>query len=352
MPLQIFTAPLAQLGLAVLAGSLLSLAVSPLAIGLARRLGLMDIPGTSPHKRHAAPTPLAGGMILMICLPILLTVFGLWQKETAPLLGAAGIIFLFGLLDDRFGFSAAQKFSGQGLASLLILWSGISVNFFDVFLTRLPAPLIHWLNLGVTVFWLVGIVNAFNLTDSMDGLAAGLAAIAAGFSSLFALAAGQTELAQISAILFGICLGLYAINITPARSFLGDSGAQTLGFLLAVIGILYTPPQAPQGSTWFIPILLVGVPIFDTTLVTFSRLRRGKPVFQADLGHTYHRLVRAGLSARRAVLTLQLTAFALGSLAFLSIFLPPRLASGLFALACLSGLLGMLWLEFRIGLEE
>lgn len=343
---------LPQVLLALLAGLFLTLALAPLGILLARRLGLMDIPGSSPHKRHAAPTPLAGGLILMICLPILLTVFNVWQREIALPLGAAGIIFVFGLLDDRFGFSAAQKFSGQAAASLILLWGGISVNFFDVFLTHFPAPLIHSLNLAVTIFWLVGIVNAFNLTDSSDGLSAGLAAIAAGFFSIFSLASGQIALAQVSAILFGICIGLYIINITPARSFLGDSGAQTLGFLLAVIGILYTPPQAPQGSTWFIPILLVGVPIFDTTLVTLSRLRRGKPVFQADLGHTYHRLVRAGLSARQAVLTLHLAAFALGSLAALSIFLPPRPASGLFALACLLGLAGIFWLEMRVGLEE
>lgn len=352
MPLQFLASFVAKFSIVIAASILFSLAASPLAIFLARRTGLMDIPGSSPHKRHSAPTPLAGGIILMICLPILLTVFGLWQKEIVLLLGAASIIFIFGLLDDRFGFSAAQKFSGQGAASLLLLWGGISVNFFDVFVAQLPAPLIHWLNTGVTLFWLVGIVNAFNLTDSMDGLSAGLAAIAAGFFALFSLAAGQSALAQVSALLFGICVGLYLVNITPAHSFLGDSGAQTLGFLLAAIGILYTPPQAPQGSTWFIPILLVGVPIFDTTLVTISRLRRGKPVFQADLGHTYHRLVRMGFAARQAVLTLHAAAFLLGGLAFASIFLPPRLASGLFALACFAGLTGILWLEIRAGLEK
>ncbi|NCP85884.1 MAG: hypothetical protein CO094_11960 [Anaerolineae bacterium CG_4_9_14_3_um_filter_57_17] len=352
MTLQLDISALTLIAAAIPVSILFNLLISPFAIALTRRLGLIDIPGSSPHKQHAVPTPLAGGLILMVSLPLLITLFGLWQRETILLVVAASIVFLFGLLDDQYGFSATQKFAGQTLASLLLLWGNISVHFFDALLLQSNPTLTVWLNAAVTLFWLVGVINAFNLTDSMDGLASGLAAIASGFCTIFSLASGQTSIALLSAIVLGISVSLYAINITPARSFLGDSGAQTLGFLLAAIGILYDPLDAPQGSTWFVPVLLVGVPIFDTTLVTLSRLRRGKPIFHADLGHTYHRLVRAGFSAGQAVLCLQLVAFLLSNLAFLAIFLPPPAASGLFIFICLLGLAGIAWLEIKVGVGE
>lgn len=337
--------PLPQVLLALLAGLFLTLALAPLGIWLARRLGLMDIPGSSPHKRHNAPTPLAGGLLLGLSLTLLMALLGLFQQPLLQVTLAAGIILSFGLLDDRFGFSAWQKFAGQILAALVLMGGGISIHIFDFFAGGFP--FVPWFNAALTLFWLVGIVNAFNLTDSMDGLASGLAALSCGFYVLFTLASAQYLLAVWSAALFGISLALYAINLTPAHSFLGDSGAQTLGFLLAALGILYAPPQAPQASTWFVPILLVGVPIFDTTLVTFSRLRRGKPVFHADLGHTYHRLVRAGLSASQAVGALQLAAFVLGNVAYLAIFLPPFGASLLFGGLLLTAVFILTWLEIR-----
>jgi len=335
--------PLAQAVLALLTGLAVTLALSPLGINAARRLGLMDIPGASAHKRHTVPTPLAGGLLLASALGLLMAVFDLFQPPLLRILLAAGVVLLFGLLDDRFGFSAWQKFAGQTLAALLLMSDGTTIHIFDALFGSLPFA--FWLNQALTLFWLVGIVNAFNLTDSMDGLSSGLAALAFGFYVLFCLASGQHLLAAWSAALLGICLALYAINLTPAHSFLGDSGAQTLGFFLAALGILYDPPQAPQASTWFVPILLVGIPIFDTTLVVFSRFRRGKPVFHADLGHTYHRLVRAGFSPAQAVAALQFVAFSLGNLAYLVIFLPPAGASLVFGGLMLAALLALTWLE-------
>jgi UDP-GlcNAc:undecaprenyl-phosphate GlcNAc-1-phosphate transferase len=137
--------------------------------------------------------------------------------------------------------------------------------------------------------------------------------------------------------------------MTPARLFMGDAGAQTIGFLLAAIGILYTPTSFPQGSSWFLPILILGVPIFDICLVFFSRLRRHTPVYQAGVNHTYHRLVAIGLDGPRAVAVMHVAAIVLGCLAFIALNLPPLYANLIFGLTLLAGLAAYLYLERKAG---
>ena len=329
---------LIRLAIQITAAIIVSFAAGPVAIFVAKKFGAIDMPGSAIHKKHAAPTPLAGGLVLFLALPLLITIFKLWDTPGLLwLMVAAGVIFVFGMKDDTRGLSAPQKFSGQILAAGVIILSGTSVRVLESLHAPLPMWLAVTLDWGITIFWLVGISNAFNLIDSMDGLVAGLATLAAAFFTITCFAFGQRELAQIAGILFGLSLGLYFYNNTPARFFLGDSGAQTLGFLLGVIGILYTPPQMPQGSTWFLPILVLGVPIFDTTLVVVSRIRRRKPIFQADLAHTYHRLVKLGLSPSQAVLVIQITALLLCNVAFIAMSLSPKIASLFFGGVVLAG---------------
>ena len=329
---------LIRLALLITSAVVLSFVMGPVAIFLAKLLGAIDIPGSAAHKKHAAPTPLAGGIVLFLALPILITVFGMWKNPGLVwLMVAAGVIFVFGMKDDTRGLSAPQKFTGQLIAAAVVILSNTSVRL----MYSLHVPLAPWLvnsiDAAITIFWLVGISNAFNLIDSMDGLVAGLATIATGFFTITCFAFGQHQLAQLTGMLFGLSLGLYFYNSSPARFFLGDSGTQTLGFLLAVAGILYTPPQMSQGSTWFLPILVLGVPIFDTTLVVVSRIRRRKPIFQADLAHTYHRLIRLGMEPPQAVLTIQITAFLLCNAAFIAMSLSPLIATCLFLLVILIG---------------
>jgi UDP-GlcNAc:undecaprenyl-phosphate GlcNAc-1-phosphate transferase len=209
-------------------------------------------------------------------------------------------------------------------------------NFSIAFLTTTIITILNW---GLTIFWLVGIANSINLIDSMDGLAVGTAGIAFAFFMAMALAAQQDSLALFSAIFLGICIGLYAFNISPAWLFLGDSGAQTLGFILAAVAILYTPNNLPQGSSWFVPILVLGVPIFDTTLVVISRLLLHRPVFHADLAHTYHRLVALGLDPNRAVLSIHVTTLILNFLALIALSLSPWKANTVFFAVVFSGLI-------------
>jgi len=320
-------------------------------IWLARRLGLIDVPGKSAHKQHQQPTPLAGGIILILCLPLVMLLWGMWDEALWDLFMGAGIIFVFGLLDDRYGFDARLKLTGQVLGALVLILNGFRVEFLYGLGWTLDRTVLDILMTAVTIFWLVGITNALNLTDSMDGLTAGLAAISAGFFMVVCLVSGQVVLAQLSALLFGVALSLYALNMTPALSFLGDSGAQTFGFLLAGIGVLYTPLEAPQASTWFIPILFLTLPIFDTTLVVLSRLRRRKPLFQADLGHTYHRLVKLGLSPRKAVFSIQVAALLSCMLAFIMTSFDPLTANIVFFSLLALGGVAIFLLEKNVQVE-
>jgi UDP-GlcNAc:undecaprenyl-phosphate GlcNAc-1-phosphate transferase len=333
--------PSLQIFVCVLFSLLFAYLLSPFAVFLAKKLGAIDVPGSAAHKRHRVPTPLAGGLVLALVMPLLVFASGLWSEKLLRSVFLGGtIIFLFGLTDDIYGLSAPQKFFGQFIAAAVLISAGVTIRFLETVNISLKMSLFKAFSWGLTLFWVVGITNAFNLIDSMDGLLAGLTVIMASFFAFFAFFAGQFLLACFSAMLVCVSIALYFYNKTPARFFLGDSGSQLFGFFLAAIAILYRPPDLYPESTWFLPILLLGVPIFDTTLVVFSRWRRHQPIFVADRSHTYHRLVRLGLSAKQAVFAIHALAFLLSLLALLAMFLPPNSAMFLFfAALCAGGLL-------------
>lgn len=265
-------------------------------------------------------------------------VFKLWAaSDIRTILLASLAVFLFGLLDDAKGLSPVWKFGGQVLAVLLVMLPGVYVRF-------LPHPV---LNFVITFVWIIGITNAFNLVDSMDGLAVGLAGLCAAFFMLVTLETNQGALAILSAIVLGTSIGLFYYNAFPARLFLGDAGAQWLGFVLATLAIAYTPPQLPQLSSWFVPILVLSVPIFDTTLVTVSRLRRGIPIYKANRDHTYHRLASFGMGDTRAVISMHIAAVLSGCLAFVALSLSPLWANMIFAGCVVLGVIALIYLEVR-----
>lgn len=317
-----------------------SLTLTPLFTSLTRRFGLIDKPGKLAHKIHPVPTPLAGGTALILCIALLSTLLGLWDdKFTRALVPAAAIIYLFGLLDDARGLSAIPKLTGQVLAGLVLIVSNVSVHFVESLSLPFFSPaFVADLDFALTLFWLIGVTNAMNMIDSMDGLAIGVSGIAFLFFILVTSLSGQVNLTEISIILLGITVGIYFYNVSPARLFLGDSGSQTLGFLVAAIAMEYAPVGLSPISSWFVPILLVGMPIFDTTLVVYSRFRQGLPIYKANLDHTYHRLVAAGLDERRAVLTIHLTAILLSLVAFITFYLPPLVANIIFGMILFVGM--------------
>ena len=316
---------------------LVTLVITPLAIKAAIRFQLIDHPNSSPHKIHEHPMPKAGGLAIGFTIVTINLISGNIQSGTIrAILLSAAIIFLFGLWDDARRLSPRWKLVGQFLATIILISQGVYIRMLGNMTV---------LNIVLTLIWTIGITNAFNLVDSMDGLVVGLAAIAAAFFMLVTVDAGQTSLSLLSAIILGSSIGMMYFNALPARTFLGDSGAQFLGFVLAALAIAYTPPGRPQPSSWFVPILLLSVPIFDTSLVTLSRLMQRKAVYQAGLDHTYHRLINLGWPSSRAVLSMHLCAVISGCLAFVALPMPPFWANAIFVAALLTGLVLFFWLE-------
>lgn len=314
----------------------ITLLLTPLGIKTAILLKLIDVPNSAPHKIHNTPVPKAGGIAIVFAMFIVTLVSGkLFAADIRPILLASIPIFLFGLLDDTKGLSAGWKLLGQFIAGGILIWQGTHIRMFAY------PPI----NIALTFFWLVGMTNAFNLVDSMDGLVVGLAATAGAFFILVTVDANQPNLTYLSAVLLGSCVGMFYFNAVPAKTFLGDSGAQYLGFVLAALALAYTPPGLPQPSSWFVPILLLSIPIFDTTFVVYSRLKRKTPIYKAGQDHVYHRLVGLGMSPTQAVTAMHVSAFLVGCLAFIALPLPPFWANTVFLLAMLCGGLILLWLE-------
>lgn len=336
--------------LSMLFALLATLVMAWIGIKIARRFKLMDIPGAAPHKHHALPTPLAGGIALFSAL--LLVAFGYQlfiQKDIRAILISAIVIFITGIWDDVKGISPLAKLVGQGLAVILLIRLGVYIRIFESpeFFINGQGGIYVVLDWILTAFWIIGITNAFNFVDSMDGLAAALAGIAAAFFMLVTLNSNQPDVSRQSAILLGICIGLYFFNAPPARLFLGDSGAQLLGFVLAALAIIFTPEDTFQTSSWFAPILILGVPIFDMALVVFSRLRHRRPVYRSALDHTYHRLVALGVESNRSVMTMHITALSLGCLAFIALSLPPLYANAVLGVVLFLGAVALLFLDLK-----
>jgi UDP-GlcNAc:undecaprenyl-phosphate GlcNAc-1-phosphate transferase len=289
------------------AGALvLAIGVTPVARWLAPRMGVMDQP--EARKIHIRPVPRMGGVAIYLAVIVAALVLGEqrnFNEFGAILIGATGVSFM-GLIDDRWGLRPLVKMLGQILAALLLYANGIYVGTFN-------HPI---LDLIVTVFWIGYITNAINFLDNMDGLAGGISAIAAIFFALMCAFTKQYLVGALSIAVLGACLGFLFYNFNPANIFMGDSGALFLGFTLAATGIKLRFPENVTFVTWMVPVLVLGLPVFDTMLVIISRIRRRlNPATTPGKDHISHRLVAAGMTKREAVLTLYVVSFILGLLA-------------------------------------
>lgn len=262
------------------------------SILVTRKLGFLDKPFIEKHKTHNAPIPLAGGIALFISLFFVSAIYDYKFSPINNIYLTAGfiIIFLVGLLDDIFIFSALVKLLGQIIGSILIISGGISTSIFG-------GTFLDWI---ITLFWIVGIINAFNFLDGADGVILNTGIILTGALIVFTQLSNQLELQRFIISLFGILLGLLYFNARPAKMFMGDSGSQTLGLLLAILTIQYNPLGNDRSTSWITPIVMMTVPIFDVALVVFSRIRRHLPIYRSGLDHTYHHLLQRGFSDKSA----------------------------------------------------
>src|SRR5438876_6428428 len=300
------TDPIGPLLLIFMTALVFSVLATPLVKRLAHRYGVLDAP--SARKIHANPVPLLGGAAIWAAVIAGLAFFGNlgYVAQSASILVGATLMSVLGVWDDKWGMRPIVKLLGQVFAASILYFSGVQVAFLHN----------DYLNYIATVGWVVTITNALNLMDNMDGLAGGVAAVASVFFFLIATLTNQVLIAPLSAVLMGACIGFLYYNFNPATIFMGDTGSLFLGFTLAAVGIKLKFPtdRGLPGDivTWMVPVLVLGVPLFDTTLVTLSRIRRGIPISRGGKDHFSHRLVALGLTRREAVLVLYLIQCALG----------------------------------------
>ncbi|MCA9936568.1 MAG: undecaprenyl/decaprenyl-phosphate alpha-N-acetylglucosaminyl 1-phosphate transferase [Ardenticatenaceae bacterium] len=291
---------------AVIAVFFIALAVSAFSIPPIRRvavaLGFVDAP--AQRKLHSTPMPLMGGLAIFggAIVAVLVVYRGRPPDQVLGILLALTVVALVGLWDDRNGLPAWAKLGGQLIGGAILIW-------FDV---RVQLPVPDALNYALTLFWLAGISNAINFLDNMDGLSAGVSAVAAAFMLLLGALNEQFLVAALAAAVLGACLGFLRYNFKPAQIFMGDVGALFLGFVLAILGLQLRFPENANIVTWMVPVFILGLPIFDTSLVVISRIRRGVSPNTAGKDHTSHRLVKMGYSQREAVLILYLFTGAFG----------------------------------------
>jgi UDP-GlcNAc:undecaprenyl-phosphate/decaprenyl-phosphate GlcNAc-1-phosphate transferase len=285
----------------------LAVGLTPLVRVLARRWGFIARPKTD--RWHKKPTAMMGGVAIWLAVVTTCVVLVPHTAAGWVILAAASFLFLVGFVDDWLHIKPYQKLIGQVIGAAIVVNYGLVLPW-----TRsLPA------NMVITIFWLIGITNAINLLDNMDGLATGIAAIAAGFLTLNFITSGQTTEALMMGVFAAALLGFLIYNSNPASIFMGDSGSMFIGFFLASAALVNVPGGRTRSfvPVLVVPILVLFIPIFDTTFVTILRKLSGRAASQGGRDHTSHRLVALGLSEKRAVLMLYVLAAVSGFLAIL-----------------------------------
>jgi UDP-GlcNAc:undecaprenyl-phosphate GlcNAc-1-phosphate transferase len=316
----------------------------------ALRVGMVDRPG--PRKVHLTPIPLLGGLAMYssVVLAILLTLDGSARAQSVGILAGATLVAIVGFLDDRGVLHHQIKlFVGMPVAAMIVLATGIHARVFSVFVGGRTGQI---LDLALSLLWIVGITAAFSILDHMDGLCAGVAAVGALFFVILAYDSGQHLVTILAAALLGSAMGFLRWNFKPAKIFMGDGGAMFLGFLMAALALKLRVANVSPQMEQLAPVLVLGVPIFDTTLVSISRLRRGLlPFANPGKDHIAHRLANLGLGQRNAVLAMYAAGIIFGLLALLASRISPPKSFVLAAVVLAAILAGVVLLE-RVPFER
>lgn len=298
---------------------LISLGVTPFVIKLAFKIGAVDVP-KEKRKIHNKPMPRMGGFAIFIAfvLGLVISQGAITTTERGIIIGAT-VIVIGGILDDVMELKPKSKLAFQVLAAVILILHGIYINSITNPFSSLSDGFINTniFAIPMTIIWVVGVTNALNLIDGLDGLAAGVGFIASVTIYMVAILAERNSVATLTAILAGSILGFLPYNFNPASIFMGDTGSQLLGFLLAAISM----EGAVKSATTFVvvvPILALGLPIYDTLFAVIRRKVNGKSIMEADRGHLHHRLLDLGLSQRQSVIIMYLISACLGGIAILA----------------------------------
>lgn len=301
---------------------LITVLLTPVVARIAIRLGAFDVPNKDRPRVHKTPIPRIGGLAMAVGILVPALLFLDVDGPMRGIIIGIPLVAAIGLYDDVRGLSAARKMG------LVLLAACVPVIGYDMYFSRIGMPFVSfdvepWLGIPLTLIWIGVVANLVNLIDGMDALAAGIVCIAALSFSVLAMSFGRVEAAALAAIVCGATLGFLRHNYHPAKIFMGDTGALTLGFVLgalAVEGVLKTPATIALAA----PLLIMAVPILDTSFVVAKRLKYKRRPWAPDQNHFYHRFLRIGLSQRKTAAYLHVWAFVLASYAMLLRFVPPR----------------------------
>ena len=297
---------------ALLVAALVALISTPVIRSLAFRIGAVDVPRDT-RRIHDHPIPRMGGLAIFFGFILSVLIFQPLTTELRGMLLGAVVIVILGILDDIFVLPALPKFFVQIGAALIAVLYGNRIDFLsnpNVF-SKNPFWELGWLAIPITVLWIVGITNAVNLIDGLDGLVCGVSTISSMTLLVIALAMEEPDVAILMGALSGACIGFLPYNLNPAKIFMGDTGSTFLGFILAVVSI--------QGLFKFytiisfaVPFLMLGLPIFDTCFAILRRVSHGQSPMKPDRGHIHHRLIDMGFSQKQAVAVLYIISAILG----------------------------------------
>jgi UDP-GlcNAc:undecaprenyl-phosphate/decaprenyl-phosphate GlcNAc-1-phosphate transferase len=319
------------LSIVFVAATAAGLCLTPMVIRLAVAWELFDAPH-GDRRVHTEPLPRVGGVAVFGAVAVGLVAMALaslsgmeWLGKSSGfmsgLLFGSGIIFATGLIDDLRGLRPSVKLVAQVIAALVVYAYGFRI---DVITLGAAFELdLGWATLPLTLFWVVGVTNAFNLIDGLDGLATGIAVIALSATMLISGALGNVQVMFLSVALIGALIAFLRYNFSPAQIFLGDSGSLFIGFMLAVLTVYGAQAPGAPGVLVLVPLFALAVPLVDTALAMARRFLRGMPLSQADGRHIHHRLLALGFSHRHAVIVLYVAAVFLAMVGLSLAFAPP-----------------------------
>jgi len=294
--------------------------LTPAVGGMARMLGVVDEPDA--RRVHRRPIPRLGGLAIFLGILVpSLAFLDLSGGSRGVLLGAT-VATVIGAIDDFRGLNPPVKLAGQFVAAAIPCAFGVWIDHFTFPFVGV-VDLSPWIGVPLSMLFIVAVMNMVNFLDGLDGLAAGVCGIAGVTYAILALSLGKPDPAILSAIVAGACLGFLRHNFFPARIFMGDSGALCLGFILAAVsiqGLLKTASTV----VLLLPLLVLAVPIIDTSFVVARRLKHNQPIYEADRSHLHHRFLTIGFSQRRAALTMWLWCGSLAAAALATRFVPFR----------------------------
>ena len=289
--------------LALAVAFLISFAATPMVISIAHKINAIDVPKDA-RRVHKKPIPLIGGLAIFYGFLVSVLCFGTLDNEMIGILIGSVIIVTAGIIDDMKNMRAIVKLICQVFAAAIVVYSGVRIEHFANPLHQWFGPdyfvFNYWVSCGISMIWIVGVCNAVNLIDGLDGLAVGVSSIASTALLALTLLTNNPQVAILTAAVAGAGFGFLPYNFNPAKIFMGDTGALFLGFILACISIQGFLKVSALIS-FAVPILVLGLPIFDTLFAILRRMLTGRPIMSPDRGHLHHRLLDMGFSQKQTV---------------------------------------------------